>query len=94
MKIAKAVLIDPDRNLAYGAVAVALSMFVFAYSTLFGKAPILVYYALWLPLLLVDYRRVLGPYSRYAWIVPFAILACLSVFWSQAPGASARATSW
>jgi exopolysaccharide production protein ExoQ len=91
MKIAKAVLIDPERNAVYGLVAITLSIFVFAYSTLFGKAPILVYYALWLPLLLVDYRRVLGPYARYAWIVPFAILACLSVFWSQAPGASARA---
>jgi exopolysaccharide production protein ExoQ len=90
MKIAKAFFIDPDRNLAYGTAAIALSMFVFAYSILFGKAPILIYYAIWFPLVLVDYRRVLGNLARYYWIVPFGILACLSVFWSQAPGASAR----
>jgi exopolysaccharide production protein ExoQ len=93
MKIAKAVLVDPDRNTAYGFVAIAISMFVFAYSTLFGKAPILLYYAIWLPLVLVDYRRVLGNWLRYYWILPFAILACLSVFWSQAPGATARAAT-
>jgi exopolysaccharide production protein ExoQ len=91
MKIAKAILIDPDRNLAYGTAAIALSLFVFAYSTLFGKAPILVYYAIWFPLVLVDYRRVLGDLPRTYWIVPFGVLACLSVFWSQAPGVSARA---
>jgi exopolysaccharide production protein ExoQ len=91
MKIAKAVLIDPDRNAGYGVPAVAISMLVFAYSTLFGKAPILLYYAIWLPLVLVDYRRVLGNYLRYYWILPFSILACLSVFWSQAPEVSARA---
>ena len=93
MKIAKAILIDPDRNVGYGVVAIAISMFVFAYSTLFGKAPILLYYAIWLPLVLVDYRRVLGNYLRHYWIRPFAVLACLSVFWSQAPGVSARAAT-
>ena len=93
MKIAKSILIDPERNTAFGFVAITISMFVFADSTLFGKAPILLYYAIWLPLVLVDYRRVLGNYFRYAWILPFAVLACLSVFWSQAPGATARAAT-
>lgn len=91
MKIAKAVLIDPDRNLAYGTAAIALSIFIFAYSILFGKIPILIYYAVWFPLVLVDYRRVLGNWAHYYWIVPFGVLACLSIFWSQAPGVSARA---
>jgi exopolysaccharide production protein ExoQ len=91
MRIAKAILIDPDRNLLYGMAALTVSLFVFAYSTLFGKLPILVYYAVWFPLILVDYRKVLGNWGRYYWILPFAVLACLSVFWSQASGASARA---
>ncbi len=91
MRIAKTRLIGPDGNEAYGALAVALSFFVFAYSFRFGPVSILAYYALWLPLVAVDYRRVLGNYRRYLWILAFALFACLSVFWSQAPGVSARA---
>ena len=91
MKIAKAALISPDRNFWYGALAVALSIFVFAYSSRFGQASIMAFYACWLPLILVDYRRVLGDYRRFLWIIAFAVLACLSVFWSAAPGVTARA---
>lgn len=91
MKIRKAILIDPDQNFWFGVVAVALSVFVFAYSARFGPVSILSYYALWLPLILVDYRRVLGNYARNYWIVGFGLFACLSVFWSDAPSATARA---
>ena len=91
MRIAKTRLIGPDGNEAYAAMAVALSFFVFAYSFRFGQASILVYYALWLPLVAVDYRRVLGNYARYLWLFAFALFACLSVFWSQASGVTARA---
>lgn len=91
MRIAKASLIDPGSNTAYAATAVALSFFVFAYSFRFGQVSILAYYALWLPLVIVDYRRVLGNYARYGWIFAFAVFACLSIFWSQAPGVTARA---
>ena len=91
MRIAKARLIGPAGNEAYAAVALALSFFVFAYSFRFGQISILAYYALWLPLVALDYRRVLGNYARYAWIFAFALFACLSVFWSQAPGTTARA---
>ncbi|WP_104666305.1 O-antigen ligase family protein [Ensifer adhaerens] len=90
MKIAKASLISPDRNGVYGTVAIALSLFVFAYSSRFGQASILLYYGLWLPLVLIDYRRVLGNYGSRLWILGFAIFACLSVFWSAAPGMTAR----
>lgn len=90
MKISKASLISPDRNGVYGTVAIALSLFVFAYSSRFGQASILLYYGLWLPLVLVDYRRVLGNYGIRLWILGFAIFACLSVFWSAAPGMTAR----
>ncbi|MGB3812605.1 MAG: O-antigen ligase [Shinella sp.] len=91
MRITKTRLIDPDGNAAYAATAVALSFFVFAYSFRFGQVSILAYYALWLPLVAVDYRRVLGNYTRYLWLFAFALFACLSVFWSQVPGATARA---
>jgi exopolysaccharide production protein ExoQ len=91
MRIAKARLIGPVGNEAYAATAVALSFFVFAYSFRFGQVSVLAYYALWLPLVALDYRRVLGNYARYLWIFAFALFACLSVFWSQAPGTTARA---
>ncbi|MBO9631306.1 MAG: O-antigen ligase family protein [Shinella sp.] len=91
MRIAKTRLIGPHGNEAYAAFAIAVSFFVFAYSFRFGQVSILAYYALWMPLVAVDYRRVLGNYARYAWIFAFALFACLSVFWSQAPGTTARA---
>ena len=92
MKIAKARLVNPDHNLWYGLVAVSISIFVFAYSLRFGQVSILAYYGLWLPLVLVDYRKTLGNWTDLAWIAPFAALACLSVFWSAAPGVTARAS--
>lgn len=91
MKIPKALLVDPERNRWYGCAAVALSIFVFAYSTRFGQVSILAYYACWLPLLLVDHRRMLDRCWRFGWIMGFAALACLSVFWSAAPAVTARA---
>ena len=92
MKIPKAYLIDPGRNGVYGMAAIAVSMFVFAYSTHFGKVAILAYYGCWLPLVLVDYRRVLGNYARFHWIIALAAFACISTFWSLAPNISARAS--
>ncbi|MDI7862052.1 O-antigen ligase family protein [Rhizobiaceae bacterium n13] len=92
MLIRKTSLIQPGESQLYGTVAIALSFFVFAYSARFGQVSILAYYGLWLPLVLVDYRRVLGNYSRYLWILGFAIFACISVFWSAAPSVTARAS--
>ena len=91
MRISKAMLLDPERNTLYGIAAISISYFVFAYSSLFGKPPILVYYGLWFLLVLVDYRKALGNFSRYGWIIAFPVLACLSVFWSRAPAVSERA---
>ncbi|MFU0504476.1 O-antigen ligase family protein [Pseudaminobacter sp. NGMCC 1.201702] len=91
MKIAKAGFVSPDHNFRYGFVAVAISVFVFAYSTRFGQVAVLAYYALWLPLVLVDYRHSLGNYAKFYWIIAFGLLAVLSVFWSAAPGVTARA---
>ncbi|AZO10070.1 MULTISPECIES: O-antigen ligase [unclassified Mesorhizobium] len=91
MKIPKSILIDPDANKAYAAFAVAVSVFAFAYSSNFGQILILAYYAVWLPLLFVDYRRFTWNLSS-AWLpILFAVYVCMSVFWSQAAGTSARA---
>lgn len=92
MKIAKISLIEPGQNTAYATFAVALSFFVFAYSSRFGQISVLAYYGLWLPLVLVDYRRVLGHPGRHMWIFAFAGLCFLSSFWSAAPSVSLRAS--
>lgn len=92
MRIAKAIIVDPEHNQAFGLGAVTLSLFVFAYSTRFGPAAILLYYGLWLPLVLVDYKRVLGRYTRYGWIFAFVAVCFLSSFWSAAPATSLRAS--
>ncbi len=90
MRIAKAAFILPDRNAPYAVAAVALSFFVFAYSSRFGQISILAYYAVWFPLVLMDYRQVLGNYLKFIWIFAFAIFCFLSVFWSPAPSVSLR----
>jgi exopolysaccharide production protein ExoQ len=90
MKIAKSALIDPSRNELYGTAAVALSLFVFAYSSRFGQISILAYYGVWFLLVPIDYRRVLGNYSRYLWIFGFGLFCFVSAFWSPAFGTSLR----
>ncbi|TGQ40648.1 MULTISPECIES: O-antigen ligase [unclassified Mesorhizobium] len=91
MKIPKSLLVEPDKSHIYGCFAVIVSVFAFAYSTNFGKILILAYYAVWLPLIFVDYRRFLRHLSS-AWLpLTFAAYICFSVFWSHAPGITARA---
>lgn len=91
MKIPVALFVSPDRNFEYGVFAVAVSFFVFAYSTRFGQVPILVYYALWLPLPFLDPQRYLRSNTHLPWIVAFGAFALLSTFWSAAPATTMRA---
>ncbi len=92
MRIAKAQLIDPERNEIYAITAITLSFFVFAYSSLFGQILILLLYGIWLPLIAVDYRRVLGHPRVLLPIFAFSLLAMASVLWSAAPAVTARAS--
>ncbi|AYG62859.1 O-antigen ligase family protein [Rhizobium jaguaris] len=91
MQIAKSTFIRPGSNSTYGMVAVALSFFVFAYSSRFGQPSIIAYYALWFPLVLMDYRSVLGSYQKQLWLFAFGVFTCLSIFWSAVPSVTARA---
>lgn len=90
MRIARSALVDPARNEVYGVAAVALSFFMFAYSSRFGPISILVYYSLWFVLVLADYRQALGNYLKYLWIFGFALFCFISAFWSPAFGISLR----
>ncbi|HEY0124217.1 MAG TPA: O-antigen ligase [Rhizobium sp.] len=91
MRIRKSTFIRPGSNATYGTVAIALSFFAFAYSSRLGQVSILVYYALWFPLVLIDYRSVLGSYTKQLWIFAFGVFTCLSIFWSVVPPVTARA---
>ena len=91
-RIAKSSLVDAGRNCWYGGTAFALSMLVFAYSARFGQLSVLCYYALWLPLCLAAPRLIFSHAERLLWTLGFAIFAWLSVFWSQAPSVTARAS--
>ncbi|TWF52247.1 O-antigen ligase family protein [Neorhizobium alkalisoli] len=90
MRIAKSALIDQDRNELYGIAAIALSFFVFAYSSRFGQISILAYYGVWFLLVAADYKKALGSYSRYFWIFTFATFCFVSSFWAPAFGISLR----
>ena len=81
---------DPQANATFAIVAVALSMMVFAYSTRFGPASILAFYALWLPLLLRRPRILLEGAHRVAVLLIVPTLAALSVLWSDVPSATLR----
>lgn len=90
MRLRKSALIDPQVNGFYAVSAIAASFFIFAYSIRLGQVPILIYYALWLPLILVSYRMTLGAWQDL--LLPFGIaLWCLaSVIWSDAPSFTLR----
>ncbi|TIM90951.1 MAG: O-antigen ligase family protein, partial [Mesorhizobium sp.] len=45
MKIPKSLLVDPEKSTVYGAFAVAISIWAFSYSSVFGPILILAYYA-------------------------------------------------
>lgn len=90
MRISKSAFVAPGENHVYGTFAVTASVFIFAYSSRFGAIAILSLYALWFPLILIDYRRVIGTPGRYIWLLGFAFLACLSFFWSAAPPVTLR----
>jgi exopolysaccharide production protein ExoQ len=93
VRISQSRFIVPGDNFHYGVFAVSVSIFVFAYSRLFGSVAILAFYGVWLPLILLDYRTVLGNYTRFIWIIAFAMFAALSFIWSAASGVTMRASA-
>ena len=91
MQIDTGHLADPQRNGVYATVAMAVSMFVFAYSFRFGKVPVLAFYAVWLPMLALPYRHLWSRLPRPAVLMILPALALVSVLWSDRAGVSLRA---
>ena len=91
MKIPKDIIVDPDRNTVYVVPAVALSLFVFAYSTRFGQVSILALYGLWfLPLAVAPRIALVRPWAIALLLVLPAVFV-LSTVWSDVPSATLRA---
>jgi exopolysaccharide production protein ExoQ len=82
---------DPARNGAFAVPAVALSVWVFAYSLIFGPISVLAFYALWLPLLASPDLRLWQAPHRLLAILALPALALLSTIWSDRPETSLRA---
>lgn len=91
MVIPKRALVDPAGNAVFAGIAVAVSLFVFAYSTRFGKVPILAFYLCWLPLLAVEPALLLRGAGRVAVFLALPALAALSAAWSDVPATTLRA---
>ncbi|MFQ6547500.1 O-antigen ligase family protein [Aestuariibius sp. 2305UL40-4] len=91
MDLRQSAIIEPDRNTAYVVPAIAVSLFVFAYSTQFGAISILVFYGLWLgPLMLAPRVLLVHPAGVLALLTVPAIFVA-STAWSDAAGTTLRA---
>jgi exopolysaccharide production protein ExoQ len=91
LSLPRARLIDPSRNAVFAVPAIAASLFVFAYSTHFGEAAILLFYALWLPLPLLAPALLTDGARPVLLIAALPLLAFASTLWSDAPAATLRA---
>lgn len=91
MQLDTGLVADPKRNGIFATLAMAVSMFVFAYSSRFGKPPILAFYAVWLPMLALPYHHLWSRLHRPAVLLALPLLALASVLWSDRPDVTLRA---
>lgn len=91
MKFHAGLVTDPERNGLYASAAIALSLFVFAYSTRFGSVSILLFYAVWLPVLVLPTHRMLRKPLNLLPFLALPVLAAASTLWSDRPDATLRA---
>lgn len=90
MRISTAKVIEPGCNTGLAIALMTVNVFVIAYAPRLGSGLIVVFYALWLPLLCFDFRSVLRHPQEMGWIILFALLACASSMWSVVPSLSLR----
>lgn len=91
MRIAKRHILSSESNTLYTVFAVAVSLFVFAYSTRFGKLPILALYGVWALPLLFEPRLLLRQVPTLLLLSSLAALAIASTLWSDNASATLRA---
>lgn len=89
--VPSALVTTPPHNDAFTALAIAVSLFTFAYSVLFGKLLILVLYAVWAVPVALNPRLILLRAGATLPLLALPVLATVSMLWSENPSASLRA---
>lgn len=92
LAIPRARILNPGENSLYAILVVAVSLFVFAYSTIWGQISILVFYACWLPLLLLAPEILLSHIRPVVFVLALPAVAVLSTLWSDATAVTLRAS--
>ena len=92
LSIPRARILDPASNGIFAVPAIAISLFVFAYSTIYGQKAVLLFYAIWFPLLMLAPERLLVNRGPILFVLALPALAALSVLWSDVPALSLRAS--
>lgn len=91
MQIPRHLIFDTEQNTIYVVPAIALSLFVFAYSIRFGQISILAFYACWLPPFLVTPRLLLERPLPVFLLLLLPTYAAASTLWSDVPTVTLRA---
>lgn len=90
IRLSKSLFVQPPTNGPYVVVAVAVSLFTFAYSVNFGQILILLLYALWFLPVAVQPRILMHRVGSMLPFLALAALATISTLWSENPSASLR----
>ncbi|WP_420391619.1 O-antigen ligase family protein [Acuticoccus sp.] len=90
VKFPKRIVVTPPHNWLYTTLAITVSLFAFAYSTRFGKLPILALYGVWALPVAVEPRLLLRNVGAVAIVCAFAGLAIASTLWSDNPSTTLR----
>ncbi|KIQ69294.1 O-antigen ligase family protein [Wenxinia marina] len=92
MRVDKKRILNPDCNAWYVVPAIALSLFVFAYSTRLGQVSILLFYSVWFgPLMFAPWLLLRRPWPVLA-LLGVSALFVASVIWSEAPSTTLRSS--
>lgn len=91
MRIPKRWVLDSEANAVFALAAIPLSLFVFAYSSIFGQISILAFYACWLPVFLMAPHLLLRNGHRVLPLLLLPLAALVSTGWSDVPMTTLRA---
>lgn len=90
MLIDRRILLDSESNQIFGTAAISLTTFIFAYSIIFGQISILIFYALWLPFLVLKPALLLKGLGHVSLLLLLPAVAVLSTLWSDYPAVTLR----
>lgn len=92
ISISKHWFVTPGANAMFAIAAVALSLFVFAYSVRYGQLAVLMLYAIWALPVAIEPRLLLVRIPASLLVLSFGLVTAASVLWSAQPDATLRAS--